>query len=138
MSVEFQSDEHNQALNYSIHQICFCINLIAQILNISLPFPLEYKFSFFQVKDLHGNRLVIDAISSSEFGKALVYVCEDLKILQQHCGVDFSRVRGLLDVVSIGQSESCGKFFELPYELRLIERKSDESESELESIDEDY
>lgn len=137
MRVEYQSDEHNQALNYSIYQICFCINLIAQILNIELPFPLKYKFSFFEVKDLNGNKLMIDVLNPYECENALIYVCEDLKLLQQHCGVDFSRLRGVLDVTSISLSSNCGKFFSLPSEIQVNEKESEDEDNDWELIDED-
>ena len=137
MRVEYQSDEHNQALNYSIYQICFCINLVAQILNIELPFPLKYKFSHFEAKDLNGNKLMIDVLHPYECENALIYVSEDLKLLQQLSGVDFSKLRGVLDVASISKSPNCGKFFNLPSDIQVIEKESEEEENDWELIDED-
>jgi hypothetical protein len=133
MKVEYQSEEHNQALNYSIYQICFCINLISQILNFELPFPLKYKFSHFQVKDLSGNKLIIDVLHPYECENALIYVYEDLRILQQHSGVDFSNLRGVLDIPSLIKSQSTGKYLEEPSSTSDIQVKA-----EVESEDSDW
>lgn len=114
MIVSYQSEEHNQAVNFSIAQISFCIKLISKILNFKLPFKLKYMFDYFQVEDFSGAKLMMNIYNPYECENALIYLYENLKILQQQAGVDFKRLKGVFDIGSLIESEHIGKYFSVP------------------------
>jgi hypothetical protein len=114
MIVSFQSDEHNQAVNFSISQIAMFVNTVSMILNFQLYFPMKYKYSYFQVKDFSGAKLCMNIFEPYECENALIYLYENFRTLQQHSGVDFSKVKGVFDVRSLIESPFLGKFFEIP------------------------
>lgn len=117
MIVSYQSEEHNQAVNFSIAQISFCIKLISKILNFKLPFKLKYMFDYFQVEDFSGAKLTMNIYNPYECENALIYLYENLKILQQQAGVDFKKLKGVFDIGSLCDSEHIGKYFSVPSSL---------------------
>jgi len=135
MIVSYQSEEHNQAVNYSIAQISFCIKLIALILNFKLTFKLKYMFNYFQVKDFSGTRLAMNIYEPYECENALIYLYENLKILQQQAGVDFKRLKGVFDLLSLSESEFTGQYFSVPSCLPEAEGVIDSKEEK--KIDEE-
>jgi hypothetical protein len=114
MIVPYQSDEHNHAVNYSISQIAFFIITAAFILNFELPFPLKYNFTHFIIKDLSDNSLSLNILEPYECENALIYLYQNLRILQQHAGADFSRVNGIFDIQAFVSSPFLGRYFDIP------------------------
>ena len=143
MIVHNQTDEHNQAVNYSISQIGFFINTVSMILNFELLFPLCYNYTHFIVSDLFGTKLALNITEPYEFENALIYLYENFRSLQQHSGVDFSRTKGIFDIKSLEESPFIGRFFDIPSvpiskEIKINEitgTNSDDDEWEL--IDDD-
>lgn len=136
MIVHYQSDEHNQAVNYSISQIAYFINTVSMILNFELPFALENKFSHFVISDFAGAVLSLNILEPYEFENALIYLYEDFRILQQHSGVDFSQVKGIFDIKSLEESPFLGRYFDIPSlplleNLRKISKVEEEDDWEL-------
>lgn len=114
MIISYQSDEHNQAVNYSISQIAFFINAAALILNFDLIFKLKYKYNYFVVKDFAGTQIAMNILEPYECENALIYLYENLRLLQQHSGVDFSKTQGIFDIYSLINSPFVGRYFDIP------------------------
>ena len=120
MIVHYQSEEHNQAVNYSMSQIALFLNTVSMILNTELPFPLENKFTHFAVIDFAGVAISLNIYEPYEFENALIYLYENFRVLQQHSGVDFSKVSGIFDIKSLEESPYLGRYFDNP-SMHLIE-----------------
>ena len=137
MIVNYQSDEHNQAVNFSISQIAFFINAVSFILNFELPYQLNYKFLHFIVRDFFRTKLSLNILEPYECENALIYLYENLRVLQQHSGADFSKISGVFDIQNFVNSPFLGRYFDIPSlpEKKSIKKESSESDEDWEVLD---
>lgn len=141
MIISYQSEEHNQAVNFSIAQIAFFLNAVSWVLNCELPFPMTYKRSHFQIKNWEGTKLALNILEPYECENALIYLYENLRVLQQHAGVDFSKIKGVFDIKGLVDALFLGRLTDIPslpstIAKEEVKKKPESEEEDWEILDE--